>query len=81
MDEPDLSSLFSTMRPRNVCICKAVSEKTLVEAIQGGCDTMDKLIFKTEASTKCGSCYRQVSHIFEREMKKIEEKSTVEPSI
>lgn len=67
-NELDLARLYALMRPRNICICRAVSENDLVSAVHNGCDTIEKLIERTSASTKCGSCSFQVNAIFEREM-------------
>ncbi|MDX1958574.1 MAG: (2Fe-2S)-binding protein [Leptospiraceae bacterium] len=70
-EEIDISSFYSMMRPKNVCICKAVSEATLIETIHDGCSTYGELVFRTGASTKCGSCSLQVRAIYEREKKKL----------
>lgn len=69
-DEVDLSSLYAMMRPKKVCLCKSVTEAQLVDAIANGCDTMEKLIEKTHASTNCGTCSGAVRAIFNREMEK-----------
>ncbi len=67
-EEMDFARLYAMMRPKNICICRAVSENDLVQAVHNGCDTIEKLIERTSASTKCGSCSFQVNAIFEREM-------------
>ncbi|HMV42519.1 MAG TPA: (2Fe-2S)-binding protein [Leptospiraceae bacterium] len=69
-EEVDLSSLYSLMRPKKVCLCKSVTEAQLVAAIESGCDTMEKLIDVTHASTNCGTCSGSVRAIFNREMDK-----------
>ena len=66
------------MRPKNICLCKSVSEKTLVDTIHSGTHDLQELINKTGASTKCGSCLKQVSKIFEREMNLIEKSKSHE---
>jgi bacterioferritin-associated ferredoxin len=69
-EEIDLSSLYAMMRPKKVCLCKSVTEEQLVSAIENGCDTMQKLIETTHASTNCGTCSGSVLAIFHREMDK-----------
>ncbi|MCB1140758.1 MAG: (2Fe-2S)-binding protein [Leptospiraceae bacterium] len=63
------------MRPKNICICRAVSEKTLVDLIHSGVHDLEELRFRSDASMKCGSCYPQVRTIFNREMKIIQSES------
>lgn len=69
-EEIDLSSLYAMMRPKKVCLCKSVTEAQLVAAIENGCDTMEKLVESTNASTNCGTCSGAVRAIFHREMDK-----------
>ncbi|MBE7412149.1 MAG: (2Fe-2S)-binding protein [Leptospiraceae bacterium] len=59
------------MRPKRVCLCKDVSESELVEAVHSGCDTFEKLVEKTRATTGCGSCAKSVIAILERELQKL----------
>ena len=68
----DLAAIYREMRPRNVCTCHGVSEKTLIDTIQSGVHDLTELTLITSASTKCGSCYKNVSKIYYREMQKIE---------
>lgn len=70
-EELDLAQVYSLMRPRKICLCKAVSESDLVDCIHNGTHTLEDLTFKTGASTKCGSCRSMVISIFEREIQKI----------
>lgn len=72
-EEIDLSSLYKMMRPKKVCLCKSVTEEQLVSAIENGCDTMEKLVETTRASTNCGTCSGSVLAIFHREMDKKQE--------
>ena len=69
-DETDLSSLYAMMRPKRVCLCRSVTEAQLVSAVKNGCDTMEKLVKTTTASTNCGTCAGSVLAIFNREMQK-----------
>lgn len=74
----DLSAIFREMRPRNICTCHAVSEKTLVDTIHSGVRDLTELSLQTGASTKCGSCLKTVSKIYYREMQKIEDQKEKE---
>lgn len=69
-EEIDMSSLYAMMRPKKVCLCRSVTEVQLVTAIENGCDTMEKLVQVTTASTNCGTCAGSVQAIFNREMQK-----------
>lgn len=75
-EEIDLNRIYALMRPKNICICRAVSEKTLVDTIHSGVHDLDELIFRTSASTKCGSCSSMVRSIFLREMEKIKKEES-----
>lgn len=39
-----------------ICVCKAVSERTLREAIRSGARSVADLAEATSASTDCGTC-------------------------
>lgn len=69
-NEFDLSELYLLMRPKNIYICKGVSEKQIIESILDGCDTISKIAAKTKATTGCGSCSLLIRSILERELKK-----------
>ncbi|MCX7997562.1 MAG: (2Fe-2S)-binding protein [Leptospiraceae bacterium] len=77
MEENELAQLYSLMRPRKICLCKAVSETDLVDCIINGANSLEELIFRTGASTKCGSCRSMVIAIFEREIKKIDKNTNL----
>jgi bacterioferritin-associated ferredoxin len=79
-EEMNLNDLYSMMRPKNVCMCRSVSEKTLVDTIHNGCHDLKELIHRTKASTKCGSCSLLVQSIFNREMKIIKAQKKIELS-
>ena len=77
-NEPDLSSLYSMMRPKKICLCRAVTEQDLIYAVHNlGCDTMEKIREKTTASTNCGTCSGRVRAILERELEKMGIKTDV----
>jgi bacterioferritin-associated ferredoxin len=69
----DLSAIFREMRPRNICTCHAVSEKTLIDTIRSGVHDLTELTLQTGASTKCGSCLKTVSKIYYKEMQILED--------
>jgi nitrite reductase (NADH) large subunit len=46
-----------------VCNCHQVTEPTLVEAVRGGCRTLQDLAARTGAGTGCGSCRGQLASL------------------
>jgi NAD(P)H-nitrite reductase large subunit len=44
-----------------VCCCRAVSERQIVGAIQGGAHSVEAVAACTEAGTKCGSCRSEIA--------------------
>lgn len=63
----DLSELYASMRPRNVCICRAVSESEIRQAVQNGAKTLPEVIKMTGCCTGCGTCKSRVTGIIEEE--------------
>lgn len=49
-----------------VCICKAVSQRVVAEAIEDGARTVDAVSACTGAGTDCGSCRRSIARELER---------------
>lgn len=68
-EEVDLSSLYSLMRPKKVCLCMSVTEAEIVSAIQQGADSLEKISDETFAATNCGTCSGQILMILQRELK------------
>lgn len=68
--EIDLLELYSFMRVRNVCVCKAVSEKDIIAAVESGVKDLRELSFRTGAATACGSCSSSIRAIINRELTK-----------
>ncbi len=66
-EQNDLVEFYRIMRPRNICICKAVSENDIIKAIQEGYNTYEKVVLRTGATTGCGTCFRSVFNIVKRE--------------
>jgi len=52
-----------------VCSCNQVGEGNLLDAIMGGCTTLNDLCETTRAGTGCGSCRSQVKTLLERNLK------------
>jgi len=54
-----------------VCRCNNISRKTLEDAIEGGCDTMNKIFDETTAGVgPCGgSCRRKIVPLLEHYLK------------
>ncbi|MBU3136764.1 (2Fe-2S)-binding protein [Clostridium gasigenes] len=56
----DVEALIKT-----ACRCKNVSIDTIVEAVKGGADTVEKVGEVTNAGTGCGRCKSIISNIIE----------------
>ncbi|SET22929.1 nitrate reductase [Thalassotalea agarivorans] len=48
---------------RQVCSCFNVREKTIIEAVKTGCNSVDKLGEKLKCGTNCGSCKAELGGI------------------
>jgi nitrite reductase (NADH) large subunit len=46
-----------------ICNCHQVTEQTLLEAVRGGCRTLQDLAARTNAGTGCGSCRGQLASL------------------
>jgi assimilatory nitrate reductase catalytic subunit len=46
-----------------ICACFGVQQKTIEDAIAGGCNTIDALGAKLKAGTKCGSCVPEMQRL------------------
>jgi bacterioferritin-associated ferredoxin len=47
------------------CICHAVTETEIIEAVDNGADTVEAVAEATGASTGCGSCHDRVEDLIE----------------
>ncbi len=61
-----IGSGHGAAQDRIICNCHRVSEATLVEAISGGCCSLDALAGSTQAGTGCGSCRGQLTQLIFR---------------
>lgn len=50
-----------------VCICNAVTDHRIREAVSQGADTFEALRERLDVSTCCGCCECEVRHILEEE--------------
>ena len=48
---------------KTVCSCFKVGENTIIDAIQQGCDSVDKLGNALKCGTNCGSCKSELSQL------------------
>ena len=48
---------------KQICSCYNVGEKTIVEAIEGGCISVEELGEKLQCGTKCGSCKPELASL------------------
>jgi nitrite reductase (NADH) large subunit len=51
---------------RTVCNCNKVTEATVKQAIEGGCDSVEALGRATKAGTGCGSCKGELVQLLKR---------------
>ena len=49
-----------------VCICRAVSDRTIESAIRDGASTLDDVKRTCRAGTGCGACHGQVNEMISR---------------
>ena len=49
-----------------ICHCMGVTRGTIVDAVKGGADTVDKVGEETEAGTGCGGCRDKIAEIIEQ---------------
>ncbi|GII65321.1 hypothetical protein Skr01_54060 [Sphaerisporangium krabiense] len=48
-----------------VCVCRHVSEDTIVRAIRAGADTLEKVRVTSGANTGCGGCAEEIEELIE----------------
>lgn len=46
-----------------ICICFDKTEKEILETIQDGCDTLDKLRNKLNVTNGCGICTSEIKNL------------------
>ena len=46
-----------------ICVCKAVTDTQIKDAISNGIDTKRKLIKQLKICTICGKCNKEVKHL------------------
>lgn len=64
------AALNQLMRPRQVCLCRHVSEEQIRSAIRRGAHTFELVQDETGCSTSCGTCEDTVLAILADEAKK-----------
>jgi len=50
-----------------VCLCRAVSDTKITDAIRNGADTVDAVGARCDAGTKCGKCRTTIEFMILRE--------------
>jgi len=72
LDDGDRLWLLSDLLPpgespcsRQICACFQVTEQTLRDAVRGGCRTVDALVARTQAGSKCGTCLPELAVLVE----------------
>ncbi|MDO6695160.1 molybdopterin-dependent oxidoreductase [Aliiglaciecola sp. 3_MG-2023] len=72
LDEQQKSALLRAMpdpefaQGRLVCSCFKVGENTIVDAINRGCNSVDKLGHELKCGTNCGSCKTELQQLVKR---------------
>lgn len=51
-----------------VCICRQVSEDSIVRAIRAGADTVQKVREASSANTGCGGCLEDIEELIADEL-------------
>jgi bacterioferritin-associated ferredoxin len=54
-----------------VCLCRAVSERKIVDAIRDGADTVDAVGRLCDAGTQCGKCRTTIEFMILREQEMV----------
>ena len=49
-----------------VCVCNAVSKKSVEESIEGGASSREEVTKQCGAGGDCGSCHRYIEKMIER---------------
>jgi bacterioferritin-associated ferredoxin len=52
------------------CVCLGISENTIVDAIENGCDDIFKLQEKTGLGMCCGMCMFRIDNLFSKSDRK-----------
>jgi assimilatory nitrate reductase catalytic subunit len=52
-----------------ICSCFKVGENTIIDAIKGGCDSVDNLGEQLQCGTNCGSCKSELSQLIQQHSK------------
>jgi bacterioferritin-associated ferredoxin len=48
-----------------VCVCRAVTDKQVTEAIEGGAETVAEVTRVCEAGGDCGACHQKIEDMIE----------------
>ena len=54
-----------------LCLCEAVTERQLRDAVRGGASTVSRLARQTRAGTGCGACACDLKRVLREEQCKI----------
>ena len=54
-----------------ICICHAVSDSAIRQAVEQGVDNFRDLSFRTGCGTQCGSCVQQAREIMDQTLEKL----------
>ena len=51
-----------------LCLCEAVNDRTIREAVRNGASTVGAIAKLTKAGTNCGSCACDLAHLLKSEL-------------
>jgi bacterioferritin-associated ferredoxin len=54
-----------------VCVCRAVSDKTIHRAIEDGADSVQAISVACRAGTSCGSCIPSMQQMIEEKKRRL----------
>lgn len=63
-----------------VCICHAVTDEHIKEAVQGGVCDMKNLCCQLKIASQCGKCGTHAKQVFSSQLKALQKKPSATPN-
>jgi bacterioferritin-associated ferredoxin len=54
-----------------VCLCRAVTDKAIKQAVENGCDTFREVRDELDVGTCCGMCVPETRHLIDETLAKL----------
>jgi bacterioferritin-associated ferredoxin len=54
-----------------ICVCNAVSDRHVIEAVRGGVSSFDELMVELGVATACGSCEDAVRQTLSEQLQRL----------